>query len=232
MRAGQEDQLFSAQRNGHAGGQVFHGQVEGVARRRETQRRQQHHRRTFLDGELQRLYVDLAHLAGVLVVHAVQHAGGARRHEIAGNDADVRVRHRRVGQALAERRFDIQADFARGFLGAFQRGGVGGRQAAVELLGIALQAQLLIDLRTRAMHQHQPDAQGRQQRQVLHQGVQRAGLNQLAAERHYEGLASERMHIGRYVAKPSDELRGCEFRGFKGGDGVWFQVGHDGRRDS
>ncbi|KAG1446958.1 hypothetical protein G6F57_017185 [Rhizopus arrhizus] len=83
LRGGQEDQLLGAQRHGDAGGQVFHGQVERVARGREAQRRQQHHRRALLDGELQCLGVDLAHLAGVLVVHPVQHAGGTRRHEIA-----------------------------------------------------------------------------------------------------------------------------------------------------
>ncbi|AOU92140.1 uncharacterized protein AruCF_1249 [Achromobacter ruhlandii] len=36
------------------------------------------------------------------------------------------------------------------------------------------------------------------------------------------------MHVGRDVSEPSDELGRGEFGGFKGGDGVWFQVGHDG----
>ncbi|MCY1520997.1 hypothetical protein D9M68_557930 [compost metagenome] len=168
----------------------------------------------------------------MLVVHAVDHAGRAGRDEVAGNDADVRVRHGRVRQALAEGGLDIQADLAGGFLGAFQGGGVGGGHAAVELLRKALQAQLLIDLRTGAVHQDQADAQRGQQRQVLDQRIERARLHQLATERHHECLASECMHMGRHVSKPSDELSGCEFGGFEGGDGVWFQVGHDGGRNS
>ncbi|MNQ26856.1 hypothetical protein D3C85_401020 [compost metagenome] len=139
------------------------------------------------------------------------------------------MRHRRVGQTLAERRLDVQADFAGGFLGAFERGGVGGGQASVELMGEPLQAQLLIDLRARAVHQHQPDSQRRQQGQVLNQRIQRARLHKFAAKRHHEGLASERMHIGGDISEPSHKLGGGEFGGFKGGDGVWFQVGHDVR---
>lgn len=171
---------------------------------------EQHHR-ALLDGELERVDIDLAHLAGVLVVDAVHHAGGPGGDEVARQDADVRMRHRRVGQALAEGGLDVQADLAGRLLGAFQRGRVGGRQAPAELLGVALQAQLFIDLRARAVHQHQVDAQGRQQGEVLHQDIEGAGLHQLAAERHHEGLASERMHVGRHFAEPSDELRGGEF---------------------
>lgn len=57
-------------------------------------------------------------------------------------------------------------------------------------------------------------------------------LHQFTAKCHHECLASERMHIGRHFSEPSDELGGCEFWGFEGGDGVWFQVGHDGWKDS
>ena len=87
----------------------------------------------------------------------------------------------------------------------------------------ALEAQLLVDLRSRPVHQHQPDAQGGQQRKILHQVVQGVGLDELAAKGHDERFAAKRMDIRGHVTEPAHELRRGEFWCFLGGDCFLFQ---------
>ena len=131
-RFGDEDQLFGVQGDRGGDGHVFHRQVEQFARRREAQRRQQDDVVLGLQDRLDLVGRDLAGDARQFVVDAVDDAERARRDEVAGDDADVGIRHRRVGQPLAERGLDVQAQFAGGFLGAFHRGAVGDAHAVVE----------------------------------------------------------------------------------------------------
>ncbi len=81
-------------------------------------------------------------------IDAVQNADRARRHEVAGHHADVRVRHRRVRQALADRGFDIQTHFAGRFFCGLQSACVGNAHAVRKLGFDAVQAHLLFDLRS------------------------------------------------------------------------------------
>src|SRR5690606_26680517 len=57
-----------------------------------------------------------------------------------------------------------------------------------------------------AMYQNEPDAQGAEQGQVLDEHVERAGLDQLSAERDDEHLAAEGMHIRSHFAEPLHEM--------------------------
>src|SRR5690606_27660754 len=181
----QEDEFFGAQRHCNAGGKVFHGQVEGFAGGRKAQWRQQY------DGALvhdrfQRVDVELAHGAGVLVVETVDNAHWTRRDEVARDDAYLGVRHGSVGQALAEAGLDVETDFAGRFFGALECLGRSRLGAAAELRRVAFQFKLLVDLRARPVHQHQLDAQRRQQRKVLYQCVEGAVVDQFAAESDHE----------------------------------------------
>ena len=75
----------------------------------------------------------------------------------------------------------------------------------MEALRHALERKLRLHLRPRAVHEHEPDAHRRQQRQVVHQAGQGAGLDQSAGEGDDEGLAAVRVHVRRDLAQPGDE---------------------------
>ena len=158
----------------------------------------------------------------MLEVDAVEHADRARRHEVAADHPHLAVGHGRVRQALRERRLDVEADFARGFLGTLERGTVGDAHAVGEARLQPLELELRLHLRARAVDDHQANAHRVQQRQVVHQGVETAGFDQLAAEADDERPAAMRMHVGCDVAQPGDELRVGRFddRGRQRGFGV------------
>ena len=102
-------------------------------------------------------------------VDAVDDADRPRGEEVARHHAHRRVGHRRVRQALRERGLDLEAQLAGGFLRAVERDRVGDAQAVAEARRMALGAQLLVDLRPKAVHQHELDAHRVQDRQVLHE---------------------------------------------------------------
>ncbi len=68
-----------------------------------------------------------------------------------------------------------------------------------------LAAQLLVHLRPEAVHQHELDAHRVQDRQVLHEGVELAGGDQLAGHRDHEGLAAVGVDVRRHRAEPGHE---------------------------
>ncbi|MPN46395.1 hypothetical protein SDC9_193981 [bioreactor metagenome] len=70
---------------------------------------------------------------------------------------------------------------------------------------VALGAQLLVHLRAEAVHQHQLDAHGLDQRQILHDALQLACGNRLAGDAHHEGLVSELVDIGSHRPEPGDK---------------------------
>ena len=83
---------------------------------------------------------------------------------------------------------------------------------------MALGRQLLGHLRPEAVHQHQLDAHGVQDGQVLNEGVELARRNRLAGQRHHEGLAAVGVDVGRHGAEPGDEgVREDEAHGGDGG---------------
>src|SRR5690606_6944256 len=146
-----------------------------------------------------------------LIVDSVDDTQRTGGYKIARDDADMRMRHGSVGQALTEGGFDIEADFPGGFLCTLQCFWRGRLHAAAKLLNEALQFELLVDLRTGTMHQYQSNAERREQGKVLNQGVERPVVHQLAAERHHKCLAAKIVDIRGDLSEPSYELRGCKF---------------------
>ncbi len=161
-----------------------------------------------LQDRVDRFVRDLAHDAGQFQIDAIDDAHRTCGDEVAGDDADRSMRHRRVRQALAERGFDIEAQFAGGFLRAFQRGGVGDAHAVVESRLDLPQCQLFRHLRARAVHDHDLDAQRVQQRQILRQDRQCAGSDQFARKGDDERPAAESVNVRRDGTQPLDELNG------------------------
>jgi hypothetical protein len=183
---------------------LFHRQVEGFAGGREAEGTEQH-QGAGLDGPPDGGLVDPPHQAAVDEVDAVDDAHRARGQEVARDHAHGGVGHRRIRQALGEGRLDLEAQLAGGFLGRVERDFVGDAQAALEARDMALGRQLLGHLRPEAVHHDQLDAHGVQDGQVLHEGVEFAGGNGLAGQRHHEGLAAVGVNVGRHRAKPGHE---------------------------
>ncbi len=152
--------------------------------------------------------IDLTYHASQLQVGAVDHAQRTGGDKVARNDTNRGMRHRRVGQTLAESGFDIQAQFAGSFLGAFQRSRIGNSQTVVKARFYVTQRQLFFDLRSGAVHNNHLDAKRMQQRQVLRQHRQGAGGDQFARKGDDKGLAAKGMDIGRDRAQPLYEFIG------------------------
>ena len=201
---GDKDQLVGLQRNRHAGRHFFHGQVEGLAGRRKTERRDQHHR-----AKIQRVrngrYIDFAHQPRMLKIHAIDNAHGARGNKVAGNDADGRASHRRVGQTLAEGGFNFIAQLACSLLRAVECHAVGDAHAVGILRFVALGAQLLVDLGPKAMHQHHFHAHALDHGQVLRKVRQLAGGNGFTADRDHKRLVAKLVDVGCHRAEPGDK---------------------------
>ena len=149
--------------------------------------------------------VDLADDAAVDEVDAVDDADRLRGEEVARDDADDGVGHRRVRQALRERGLDLEAQLAGGLLCAVERDRVGDAQPLAVARLVALRAQLLVDLRPKAVHQHELDAHRLQDREVLRERVELAGGDQLAGDRDDEGLAVVGVDVRRHGAEPRHE---------------------------
>jgi hypothetical protein len=79
----------------------------------------------------------------------------------------LRAEHGRVGQPHAQQGFDFEADGADGIHDAAQRLAGGDAQAVVEGRGQSVLGQIFVDLRARAVHQHQTDTQRMQQGDVV-----------------------------------------------------------------
>src|SRR5690606_13042485 len=95
------------------------------------------------------------HGAGMLIVQALDDAYWSGGDEITGNNTNLRMRHGGIGQPWTKGGFNIQADLPGRFLGALQGCCAGWLGAATKLRVIALEPELLVDLRSRAMHQNQ-----------------------------------------------------------------------------
>jgi hypothetical protein len=191
---GEQDQLVRLDRRGHRAGHVFHRQIERLAGRRKTERRDQHDR-AVRKHETDRIGVDLAHEPGQFVVDAVDNAERARSDKIAADDAHLRMRHRRRGQALRKRSFDVEPDLAGRLLRAFERRAVGDTDVGVKACSDAFEGELRLHLRSRTVNQHQPDPHRVEQRQILHQRGQCAGFDQAARKGNHERATAVRVHV-------------------------------------
>ena len=119
-----------------------------------------------------------------------------------------RVGHGRVGQPHRQQRLDLHPQLAARLLHAGQGSLVGDAGAAHIAGARAASGELGVDLRARAMHQHQPHAQRGQQIQVVSERDELAIGHHLAAECHHEGPAAERVDVRRRGAEPVDEAFG------------------------
>ena len=105
---GEHEELLRAQRRGDVLGDVFPCQVEHLAGRRIADVGDQHHF-AGVERAADRERIDLSHRAGELEVDAFSDPDRAGGDEVAGIDADLRARHRRVGQALRQHCLDLDA---------------------------------------------------------------------------------------------------------------------------
>ena len=202
---GVHEQLVGLEGDGDVLGHVLPGDIEHLAGRRIADVRHQHH----LAGvELahHRRGVDLAHRARELEVGAPAHADRARGDEIARRDADLRAGHRRARQPLRQQRLELDPQHPGGVLYRHQRRLVGDAQALRVARAHALRFQLGLDLRARAVHQREADAERRQQVHVVDEAREARALREhLAAEGDDEGAAAEGVHVRRHLAEPADE---------------------------
>jgi hypothetical protein len=87
-----------------------------------------------------------------------------------------------------------------------QRIRVGDAQSLRVARALALGAQLGFDLRPRAVHQYQPDAERGEQVQIVQEAHEAGALgDQLAAEADHESAAAKGVHVGRRLAEPAHE---------------------------
>ena len=96
---------------------------------------------------------------------------------------------------------------------------IGDAHAVAVARGVALRAQLLVDLRPKAVHEDDLDAHRLQDRQVLRERGELAGGDQLAGDRDHEGLAVVGVDVRRDRAEPrhegvgEDEVQGGQSEG-------------------
>ena len=202
---GEEHQLFRLQRPRRDHGNIFHLQVEHFAGGRVADIGDDHDIAA-VEAGLDRRGIDLAHGARVLVIDAVDHAHRLGGDEIARHGVDRRAGHGRVGQALREQRVDVHAQYAHRLLDTLQCRRVGDAHAVGKARAGAALAQLRLDLRPRAVHQHQPDAGAVEQVDVVGEHRELALLDHITAEGDDQCLAAKRMEIRRRRAEPCDEL--------------------------
>ena len=143
-----------------------------------------------------------------MVIDAVNDADRARGDEVAAGDADVAARHRGVGQALGQQRLDLEAGDGHRRLDALERIGIGHAQAVVEARLQAATRKLDIDLRPRAMHQHQADAECSEEVAVVGEALCALAGGDLATEADDEGTAPEGVNVRCRPAHPGHELGG------------------------
>ena len=179
-------------------------EVEDLAGRRVAERRNEHDV-AVVEALSHRLDVDAPDFAGPLHVDAVEHADRLGGDEVAADDADARAGHRRVGDAERQQRLDAAARMAGAFEHAVERLGVGDAQAAVVAAGDVLLLEYRLDLRTRAMHDDQPDAEAVQQVEVVDDAEKRVVGDDFAAEGDDERLAAQRVNVRRGRTDPLHE---------------------------
>ncbi|MCY1546208.1 hypothetical protein D9M68_821960 [compost metagenome] len=139
-----------------------------------------------------------------MVVDAVDHTDGPRGDEIAGAHPQPRTLHRRGGDIHGQARLDGDAQLAHGVDHALQGRTIGDPQVAVEVRGQAASGQARLDLRARAVHQHQAHAHAVQQHQVVDDIAEVRVSDPLAGQHHHEGAVPVGVDVRSSVAQPVD----------------------------
>ena len=156
----------------------------------------------------------------MLHVDAVDHAYRLRGDEVAARDADVGVGHRRIRQTHRQQRLDLDAHPPDRFLDALHGLGIGEADALMIGAHDIVLRQMLLDLRARAVHQHQPDAEAGKQVEVMRQLDELAVRDHFAAERDHESAPAERVDVRRDGTEPGDEFGGGGDRHLNLPDGI------------
>ena len=131
--------------------------------------------------------------------------------EVAPGHANIGIGHRRICQSHRQQRLDLDAYATDRFLDALHGSGIGQPYALmITVLQIVI-GQMLFDLRTCAMHQHQSDAKRGQQVEIVRQADEFSVFNYFSAKRDDEGLATKTVDIGRDGTEPGNEIRGSGF---------------------
>src|SRR5262249_43612777 len=158
--------------------------------------------------------VDLPDRPGELEIGALHHADGPRRDVVARRDADLRARHRRVRQSLRQQGLDLDPEHASGLLDRLQRALVGDSQSVRIVRADTARFQLRLDLWTRTVRQHEPDAERGQDADVVDEAREAGALGEhFATERHHERAAAKGVQIRRDLAEPAHEALGLLQRG-------------------
>ncbi len=144
----------------------------------------------------------------MLQIHAIDHAYRLRGDEVATGYAYVGVGHRGIGQSHGQQRLDLDPHPSCRFLYALHGHGIGQAYSLMVAVFQVHFGQMLLDLRTCAMYQHQSDAQRGQQVEIVRQFDELAVGDHFAAECDDERLATEAVDIGRYGAEPGNEIGG------------------------
>ena len=126
--------------------------------------------------------MDLPHFPRVLHVDAVHYAARPCGDEVAARHPDLRIGHGRAGQPHRQQRFDLHPQLAARLLHAGESSLVGHARTAHIARARAASGELCLDLRPRAVHQHQPHAQRGQQVEVVSERDELAVGHHLAAE--------------------------------------------------
>jgi len=140
----------------------------------------------------------------VVIVDTVDHADRPRGDEVAAGHAQARALHRRGGHVHRQARLDGDAQLADRIDHALQGRAVGDPQITVKVRGYAARGQTCLDLRARAVHQHQAHAEAVQQHQVVDDIAEIRVGDTLARQHHDEGAVAVGIDIGRSVAEPID----------------------------
>ena len=206
-RVHQENQLFGFQRDRGRHRDVLERQIENLAGWRITERRQQDEL-VVIEAIAYASDIDLAHLTGMHEINTLDNPDRLGGHKIAARHADVGARHRRIGQCNRQQCLDLYAHAAARLFRARQSDIVGDAQAPHETRAVFQFFQARLDLRPRAMHQHQAHAQARQQIQIVYEREKPRIRHDLAAKRDDEGAAAKRVYVRRGGTEPFDEIGG------------------------
>ena len=200
----QVHELRRSQVGGHIAGDLLRTQVEDLAGGGIAERRDEH------DGvpvevSANRFGVDPAQLSRVLEIDSVADPERAGDEEVPGAHADSRSRHRRVGKTHRQQGLHSGACRRICFYHTSERPRAGDAHSVREGGLEARFREAGIDLRPGAVHQHQPDAEGIEEREVVDERGKGAAFDRFAAEMHHEGSTPVRVDVGGRVAKPLHE---------------------------
>jgi hypothetical protein len=114
--------------------------------------------------------------------------------------------HGRIGEARRQQGFDVRAQAADGIFNAFERLRIGDTKIFMETRRNAAQLAAAFDLRTRAVHEHEFDAEAVEQRDIVNDVREIRMLDRIATEHQDKRFTAVRIDIGRRIAKPFDVI--------------------------